>query len=49
MKNLKFLHFLTYVPVTLVKLSCESHKSRYFEILHEVPINKVRIKNLKFV
>ena len=51
MKDLKFLLFPTYVPFTLIKLSCVSHKSRYFEIHHEVFIDKVlmKIQKLSFV
>ena len=51
MKGLKFLLFPTYVPFTLIKLSCVSRKSRYFEIHHKVLIDKVlmKIQNLPFI
>ena len=51
MKDLKFLLFPTYVPFTLIKSSCVSHKSRYFEIHDEALIDEVLIKiqNLSFI
>ena len=54
MKNLNISLFLNLRPSYLNKVlitnsSCEFHKSRSFEVHHEVLINKSAYKNSKFV